>query len=1617
MDFKFLHLRNTRKLIAGKSSPLPEKPDRRRFIKTMGIGVLAANPIVETYKSINFKPFEIKLSNNRLIVIRNEKIAWEISDQFFENDYHIKFSSNEQAYLIQVENLRVHETTLNLSLVATIVKKNNDWLMKIVIPELSVCEEVNFLEWLDKTKSVHADHIFDCRLFDLDKSDNIELYGNCNLEISSDWTIRLNGSGSVIVHWHGLESRINDLIIRPFQKHSLNFTKSFDENGVVITIPRFKGWSKGITQLHFYENHRISFNADTPDLNFLLQKSNEEISNKAVWVSEEHGNFNYWPDDRIEAKFVFVKYFYFAEYTDEADPHFYMAGQLRPEGQWITTSVGSFRFQNDIALPVFESYGVGKQFSGHIFEPGLLAFQPILNGATTIPTYFTPPQSVQINPYPVNQRNSQEDSETQWNLLDAATRNSSAELQNRQTRKNVVAQVPFNRTKVPHLNISFDEIRFVPKRAIKITVLRPEDLLNLQFEFHNFKFSNKGQAPFLELDDPKSKGVVVVFFPSQHTFEQAFFESNDIPTTNSTFKISKIISSNGEPVLPVMQIRARKSRLVYELEAGHSGFPLMMEDLLDWSKYDLRVHPRAWIKLANLLKPVTYPVQIDKATLTRANVKDKFLQRDSKLLDYGIRLVQNNRVKAQTDLVYSDQNMVNILSADRIETSGSDFSISALKNINLTVGPIPDTSTSIEAPALMYISPNQLNDFSHRIKLDIRDIGEQKMESTQVNINLRVLDSLEATKGEISELWHTRLGIKLKSGLTSLSGLESLKTIRVLWADDALVKYNADAPKRDTPFLASLDGNNRHKLVHQTSDYSIPGFSPIAVPVNNLMLSSLGAYLNWHAFFNISSPLDSYLNISEWEHIATLGRDHYVKIVEKGYLFPFGHRAALVKVTERKFNQTTRSAVNRQHMYIVVLQKEVLYSRNDPDGKFIEFPFQAVRLETSVTPNIDKPTGSTILSGTSAYNFYIKVGGEGFKFDVISTDKEGFEHQFRMPMVFLENIIARDSKQMEQLIPKYNLNADFTVANFWNQKIAFANCLVDGDTSFETDNINFGGQPYPAKGEGDIKFHPKVQVANVYIKQVQELTGEHKTASITLEDDNNAGQVFAKVTGGVVDFSGGSDKSGGFLSPNMSVSALSKLQGLVGGDLNDNKNLVFKADQFFKALNGIKPPKIFGSIDIFSLLSDLNLGGSFNSLTDHISTIRKEIEDAKNEILSLENQAKETSEDVTAQLAAAKKTISDKVKELLNTLSGSIPKIPNFKSYVTEEAVYAEYKWQPELKGKQIEVISGILNVNVDNPTNALTVLTQLEKPFDSSKATSLNSTARFEKFGIDIVPLLAVNFNYLEFKSGSSQKTDIKVDIDPKNPIVFKGALSFVNNLQSIIPNTGFSDDGPFIEIQPSGVTAGFNISIPSIQVGICAICNISLGASITLPFTGDPLTLAFNFCTRENPFLLTVSCFGGGGFFLMVTTLHGIQSVEAAFEFGAALSLNVGVASGSVSAMGGFYFKVEKITKTVSGVDHELTQVNLTGYLRINGSLSILGLITVSLEFYLAFTAVFVGDKVEKLQGEATLKVKVEVLFFSKTVSVTVHRELQGADADPKFADMIDQDDWQNYCQAFAG
>lgn len=1624
MRFQYLNLKKIRENIVTEEKQEKQSPGRRNFVKAMGLGALAWNPVVESVQLLSRDAFQVKKSKNKIQFFRQRKLCWEISETIFSPGYHLKISQQDEHFTIKGTGLNFWGTNLKFSLDAEIFYQRGDWLMDLKIPELGINQQVNFLSWLKGNTVANGKVLKNGLLTRLNEHDSVHFDGMVVTHVNREWQLVFEGKDNIGLRLYGKNYTNKRVILVPAARNQIGFLNKKVRKGTILEIPKMKGWSKLAATLKLNDEQVFHDAGRNPKLKVLLSDSN------LLWITNKKGKLAISNDQFDHEKLEFNKYFFYAEYLDDSEPKTYFSASLPKDGQWFSTKLGSFKLKPSNELPDFEAYGVADNLYGEVIEPRLHAFQSHVANGISLTSVFKDSPGIRIKTQEPIKKVKR--STTIRNItLPKSTTNKSTTTQE-PVRKvplptvKPTNQEPIRKTQVnqPQLTLKFDKIKFRPRRALTIRVMRPEDMILLEFEFHNFNYTNKGQSPFLELDNSKKNGIVVIYFTTQHTLEEAFFESNQIPGTGT----------NTEVKLPVKHLRARRSRLVYELPAGSEGFPVIMEELLDWSKFRLKVNPRAWIKIPQITRLRTPMYFTGRAQTIQKPTSSRFLDTDSK--DYAIKLVQKSKVVASKRTVYEEAELAKVLQTQEMQTVKPAFSIAVIKNISLKVEPIPDFDTSIEAPTLMYISPNQTNDFFHQKELQFRDTEERKIQNKQtLSTEFRVLDPLSTNKGQVTELWHTTLGVRLKNGQTTRT-LSNFKTIRALWADEATPNYK-DTARIGFPFMASLDASDRHILVHTTSNYTIPGYSPKAVPVKNLMLTSLGAYLDWHAFFDVPSPADTTLNIIEWEHLATLGRDHYVKVVREGYLFPFGHRAALVKVTERKFHQPTKSAVNRQRMYIVVLEKEVLYSRTDPNNHFIEFPFQAVRINVSTTPDIDNPADSTLInvpsqggglkritkfsrfggSANTSYNFYINVGNKGFPFEMVMTDKEGVEHFVRMPLVFVENLVGRTSNLIQQLINVYNPNKDYTETSFSGQNVAYAESLVDGDTAFETEWLNFGGQVYPAKGEADIKFHPMMQEAKVFIKQLDEMTGIRKPARITLEDDQNAGMVFAKVADAVVDFSGGSDKAGGFLSPNMAISALSKLQGPVGGEVNDIKNLTFNPDKFFEALEDFPVAKIFGVIKIFDLLlGGLNLNGAFDGLVSTINQVKKDLEEIKNDILYLENLAKETKQNVEDQINNLKQNLKDKVQELLDALNGNIPKIPNFKTYVTTEAFYAEYKWQPEFEQSPIKVIEDLLHVTVDDPNKALTITTKLEKPFDVSKPAKMNGSARFEKFGIDIVPLLAVNFNYLEFKTGSSEKTDVKVDIDKNNPIAFKGVLSFVNNLQSVIPSTGFSDDGPYIKLSPTQVVAGFDISIPNVEVGICMISNMSLGANVTLPFTGAPLTMGFNFCKRENPFLLTISCFGGGGFFMMVTTLKGLQSIEAAFEFGAAMSLNVGVASGGVSAMGGFYYKMELVEKTINGENEQIAESTLTGYLRINGHLSILGLITVSLEFYLAFTAVFTGDKVEKLEGVATLKVKVEVLFFSKTVSVTVRRELKGADADPKFIEMIDQDDWQEYCLAFA-
>ena len=107
---------------------------------------------------------------------------------------------------------------------------------------------------------------------------------------------------------------------------------------------------------------------------------------------------------------------------------------------------------------------------------------------------------------------------------------------------------------------------------------------------------------------------------------------------------------------------------------------------------------------------------------------------------------------------------------------------------------------------------------------------------------------------------------------------------------------------------------------------------------------------------------DGPFTIQEWKHRATMARDHEVKVVYAGFLWPFGHKASLVKVTERKFapTQPGNPAYLFQRMFIIVREPTRTYTdarTDDVSGKRLDLvmPFKSVTFVTRVTPNLDEP--------------------------------------------------------------------------------------------------------------------------------------------------------------------------------------------------------------------------------------------------------------------------------------------------------------------------------------------------------------------------------------------------------------------------------------------------------------------------------------------------------------------------------------------------------------------------------------------------------------------------------------------------------------------------------------
>lgn len=285
-----------------------------------------------------------------------------------------------------------------------------------------------------------------------------------------------------------------------------------------------------------------------------------------------------------------------------------------------------------------------------------------------------------------------------------------------------------------------------------------------------------------------------------------------------------------------------------------------------------------------------------------------------------------------------------------------------------------------------------------------------------------------------------------------------------------------------------------------------------------------------------------------------------------------------------------------------------------------------------------------------------------------------------------------------------------------------------------------------------------------------------------------------------------------------------------------------------------------------------------------------------------------------------------------------------------------------------------------------------------------IRALAELRDFSLELPPggpLVRAAFDHACFASGSGGKAEIDVVF---GKVEFLGALSFVEDVTSLIPLDGFSDP-PTLDVTAEGLSAGYTLALPNLALGVFTLSNLSLGADLQVPFFGKSVTYGFTFCTREHPFTLAVAFIGGGGWLGLRLSPEGLDVLELGLEAGAVLAVDLGVASGSVSAMLGIYLRLEGDAGS------------LTGYFRIRGELDVLGLVSASVELYMALTYNFATGK---MTGEAMVTVEVDVALYTGRVRIRARREFSGHRKDPSFADMMavtsgTSPAWAEYCGAY--
>ncbi len=551
------------------------------------------------------------------------------------------------------------------------------------------------------------------------------------------------------------------------------------------------------------------------------------------------------------------------------------------------------------------------------------------------------------------------------------------------------------------------------------------------------------------------------------------------------------------------------------------------------------------------------------------------------------------------------------------------------------------SKTHIELPFRVYLSPDENSGWAHESATPMQ-------------------------RGEGLELWHTRLSSRVKDKDEANWHIDETddkhRTARAIFTPDKELDSEHLAPLQDPSKPAPLfpvGVRDRQELVHLTSDFSLKNpkgeaWTPDPLQLTHLMLSSQGGYLKGVGAWD--PPGLDYTNhstqmlLEQLNEITTLGRDHYVRVVHKGYLAPFGHRASLVTISERVLSQRAKNgpwfAVLHQRWYISVHNPVRTFPLPQQPNQGRSFPFKRVDVLTTQTSDLDPMTHN------DSSNFWPMVNGAAFLFRFHFWSMENnIQAEASLPVVFITADKAQDPTFIPKVAQLYNMgnptlptgntddsnrNSRDTAVNsresylctpFNDQPISYGPPQKSGDTKFATQYIRWQINPVTDTDttnllfQNDLPFfYPVMDCAQVTSAALQRITGKAPPTWVTMfgpyltsgfDAKANAGEVLLQVDTSQApslsfSSSGKTDQAGGFVSPDTLVVGFSRRAGPVGG----NAGLASKdvgtntphASLSTFSTGKFDPTDFFGALTSSKLLGVVKLGDIIAPLLGGVSS-------------------------------------------------------------------------------------------------------------------------------------------------------------------------------------------------------------------------------------------------------------------------------------------------------------------------------------------------------------------------------------------------------------------------------